>query len=251
MPEQLVDLLLRRARVRDAVVDHAVLGHVEAALDRRRAERLVVLPGAGEVLEQVAEVLRRDDPEVDRQAVVGHRLHPGGALVLHLADQRQLGERRGERVRVARGGHDVEVLAALGPAPRRPRHLHPVGGRMLADRGHEGIGDLERLGESRRGLRRARPRRAPRARSPRPSGRSPARRAAARPRPPCAGRRATPRRARRTACAPSSRPKPGSRVTSTRPGGYFAFSRSADGIVPVSNSVSASPRASCRSRAAA
>ena len=32
-------------------------------------------------------------------------------------------------------------------------------------------------------------------------------------------------------------PKPGRRVTSTRPGGYFALSFSADGIFPVSKSV--------------
>ena len=42
--EQLVDLLLGRARVRVAalVVGDPVLGHVEAALDRLGAQRLVV-----------------------------------------------------------------------------------------------------------------------------------------------------------------------------------------------------------------
>ena len=77
---------------------------------------------------------------------------------------------------------------------------------------------------------------APRARTPRTSRRSRARRAAARSRPPRAARRAS-------RCPSSSKslrarlgPRPGSRVMSIRPGGNFARSFSAAGIVPVSSS---------------
>ena len=59
--EPLVDLLLGRERLGLArlVVRDAVLAHVEAALHRLGAERLVVPAGAGEVLEQVPEGLLR------------------------------------------------------------------------------------------------------------------------------------------------------------------------------------------------
>jgi hypothetical protein len=145
--EQLVHLLLGGARVRGALVHDPVLGDVEAALHGGGPERLVVLPRAREVLQQVAEVLGRHDPEVDRQPVVGHGAHARCALALHLADQGQLRERLRERVGIGARGHDVEVLAALGPAPRGAGHLHAVGRRVLLDGGHERVGDRKRLRE--------------------------------------------------------------------------------------------------------
>ena len=59
-PEPLVDLLLGAEGLGLAalVVGDAVLAHVEAASHGLRAQRLVVLARAGEVLEQVAECLR-------------------------------------------------------------------------------------------------------------------------------------------------------------------------------------------------
>ena len=99
--EQLVDLLLGRARVRRLrrVVGDAVLRDVEAALDRRGAQRLVVLLRPGQVLEQVAEVLGRDDPQVDADAVVRDRARAGLPGRARLGDQRQRAERVRQRPR--------------------------------------------------------------------------------------------------------------------------------------------------------
>ncbi len=145
---------------------------------------------------------------------------------------------------VGRGGDEVEVLAGLGHPARAAGDLHPLGGRVLAQRVAERLGDRAAPCErSSRGLR-ARPS-APaverrRARSPRPWRRSPATSAEL-------------LRPRRPAAASSSEampelveqlrarflgPSPGMRVTSTRPGGNLALSLSADGISPVSSSAS-------------
>ena len=65
--EQRVDLLLGLEAVRLAgrVLEDAVLGDVQPLAHRHLAERRVVVLGAGEVLEQVAERLGRDDPQID------------------------------------------------------------------------------------------------------------------------------------------------------------------------------------------
>ncbi len=67
-PEERVDLLLGRAAVRLAgrVVEDAVLGDVQPAADGRLAQRHVVGLRAGEVLQQVAELVGLDDAQVDR-----------------------------------------------------------------------------------------------------------------------------------------------------------------------------------------
>ncbi len=77
--EPLVDLLLARARVRGAggVVEDPVLGDVQPAPHRRFAQRRVVRPRAGEVLQQVAELRGLGDPQVDRHARVRARPRPG------------------------------------------------------------------------------------------------------------------------------------------------------------------------------
>jgi hypothetical protein len=129
---------------------------------------------AGEVLQQVAEGLGGDDPQVDRDPVVGLGAHAVGARLAGGGDQRW---RRGARraPRLLGGGDQVDVLAGLGPAPRRAGDLDPVGGRVLAQRGGELLGDRPHLREQQRGralagLAEALQRR--RARSPRPSGRA-------------------------------------------------------------------------------
>ena len=71
-PEPLVDLLLGRAarRLAGLVVEHAVLGDVQPAPDHRLAQLHVVGLGAGEVLQDVAELVGRDDLQVDLHARV-------------------------------------------------------------------------------------------------------------------------------------------------------------------------------------
>ena len=104
--------------------------------------------------------------------------------------------------------------------------------------GDERLADLDRLGEQYARRRHARPPRprAPRARSPRASGRARARCAGARAAPP---RAASPASRCRAPCAAAARAwvrGPGRRVIAIRPGGNFARSFSAAGIVPVSSS---------------
>ena len=193
------------------------------------------------MLQQVAEGGGRDDPQVDRDAVVGLGADAVGAGIAGGGDQRVGGEVLGERGGLLGGGDQVDVLAGLGPAPDR-------------------AGDLDLA--SRRGARAAPPP-APR-RSASPS------RAADGPVPPPAR---PPARARRGCSPPLSAPSPltsrsfsvsaaafrssieaissssksrravfgptpGTRVTSIRVGGNFAFSFTAAGISPVSSSAS-------------
>ena len=147
--EPLVDLLLGRAgdRLPALVVGDAVLAHVQAALDRRRAQRLVVAPRAREVLEQVAERLLRHDAQVDREPDVrqraGARLAGGGDRV----DRGRRAERLHQRGRVAGGGDDVEILDVVGPAAGAAGQLDGDHGRVLAQRGDQLVADLERLGQ--------------------------------------------------------------------------------------------------------
>ena len=147
--EALVDPLLGRAELDLAALGlgDPVLGDREAAGDRVLAQLDVVGLGAGEVLEQVAEGLRGDDPQVDRDAVVGLGADAVRARVAGGGDQRVGGEVLGERGRLLGGGDQVDVLAGLGPAPDRAGDLDPVGGRVLAQRRGQLLGDRPRLRE--------------------------------------------------------------------------------------------------------
>ena len=77
--EALVDLGLVRAPMGLArrVVEQAVLGDVQAAPHGHVAQGDVVLLGASEVLQQIAELVGGDDLEIDREAGVGHRTGAG------------------------------------------------------------------------------------------------------------------------------------------------------------------------------
>ena len=156
-PEQLVDLLLGGARVRrlGRVVCHAVFRDVEPALDGGGPERLVVLLRARQVLEQVPEVLGRDDPQVDADPVVRDRPRPRLARRVRLGDQRQRAEGLRERTRVGGGRHQVDVLARVGPAARAAGDLDALGRRLLAQRVPQRLRDLKRLGEQELRLRAA------------------------------------------------------------------------------------------------
>ena len=114
---------------------------MEASPHRVGTEGLVVLVRPGEVLKQVPEALWADDAKVDAHPVVGHAAHARRARGMHLADQRELGERRGESCRIRRARHQVEVLARVGPAAGAAGDLHPLGRRVLTHRLGEGLGD--------------------------------------------------------------------------------------------------------------
>ena len=77
--EPLVDLLLGRAaqRLAGGVVEDPVLRDVQPAPHGRLAQRHVVRLRAGEVLEHVAELVGRDDLEVDGHARVEHDARAG------------------------------------------------------------------------------------------------------------------------------------------------------------------------------
>ena len=74
------------------VVEQAVLGHVQALAHGGVAQRHVVLLGAGQVLEQVAELVGGDDSQVDPDAGVGAQADAG------------LGGRGGWFCEIERGG---------------------------------------------------------------------------------------------------------------------------------------------------
>jgi hypothetical protein len=73
---------------------------VQTPAHRGLSQRHVVLLGAGEVLEQVAELVGGDDAEVHLQAGVGAQAHAGLARVLGRLDELQPGGGLGERQRV-------------------------------------------------------------------------------------------------------------------------------------------------------
>ena len=147
--QQLVDLFLGGAGVGLAggVDLHAVLGDVEPAAHRIGPQRLVVLLRAGEVLEQVAEVLGRHDPQVHAEPVVGAGPHAGGSGLAGLLDQRHPAEGLGQGLRVGGGGNDVQVLAAVGQTAGAAGDLHAVGSWMLAQGVAQLDGHLQRARE--------------------------------------------------------------------------------------------------------
>ena len=191
------------------------------------------------MLEQVAEVLGRDDPQVDADAVVRDRARAGLARRAGLGDQRQRAERLRQRARVRRGRDQVDVLARVGPAPRAARDLDALGrpaARAARRAAPPRSGAPSTAGASASGGR-PRRRRARAGCSPPPSGRS--RWSVAqplRPRPPFFSSSSDAIPSSSKSLRARFGPRPGRRVISTRPGGYFAFSFSADGIEPVSSS---------------
>ena len=102
---------------------------------------------AGEVLEQVAERVRLDDPQVHGDSVVGGDPGPGPPGRARLGRELVLGQRHRERLGVAGGRDQIDVLAGLGASAGRPRDLDRVGGRMRAQGARELLGDRQHLGE--------------------------------------------------------------------------------------------------------
>ena len=93
------------------------------------------------MLQQVAEGLGGDDPQVDRDPVLGLRPHPVGAGFPRRRDQRAGDEVLGQLLRLGGGGDQVDVLAGLSPAPHRAGNLDPVGRWVLAQQPRQLLGD--------------------------------------------------------------------------------------------------------------
>ena len=240
--QPLVDLLLGRAGVRLAalVVGDAVLAHVQPAPDRLRAQRLVVLARAGEVLQQVAERLLRHHAQVHRHARVGDGPRAGVARGVHHVDLGELLEGLDEGRRVGGGRHHVQVLAVVGHPARAARQLDPRGVRAA---GPSTIPSptRQRLGEqeARAAARRRRPPPAPRSRSPAALAPKPGTSAS---RPASAASRSsssesTPSCSCRSARALGPEPRDARDLHQARPGSA-PRSLSADGIEPLSSSAS-------------
>ena len=124
-PEALVDLLLGRAaqRLAGRVVEDPVLGDVQPAAHGRLAQRHVVGLRAGEVLQQVAELVGLDDAQVDVEARVRARRGRRCRRARRPLDHVELGEGRQQRRGIAGGGDDVEVLDGVGQAARAAGQL--------------------------------------------------------------------------------------------------------------------------------
>ena len=165
----------RRSGVDLAALDvgDPVLGDREPHRHRALAQLDVVLLRAGEVLQQVAELLGRDDPQVDARSRCGSG--PGAPSRPGLPASAISGcsaRRAASARRLARGGDQVDVLAGLGPAPRRAGDLDLVGGGVLAQRRRPAPRRPRSTSESRRRSPApsvAEPLERRRARSPRPS----------------------------------------------------------------------------------
>ncbi len=78
------------ARLAGGVVEHAVLGEVKAAAHRPLAQRRIVGCRAGEMLEQIAELLRGNGAQLDEQAAVRARPRRAGARARGTLDQLEL-----------------------------------------------------------------------------------------------------------------------------------------------------------------
>ncbi len=133
-PEQRIHLRFGLAAMglSGGVVEDPVLGDVQALADGGVAQRHVVLLGAGQVLEQVAVLVGRDDPQVDRQPRVGAQPHARVARGARRLDQIELRGRAGERAGVGGGGDQVEVLDAVGHPAGGSGERHPLRRRMCA-----------------------------------------------------------------------------------------------------------------------
>ena len=198
------------------------------------------------MLEHVAELVRRDDPQVDCERRCGSttRAPASPRRARPRSSSSSSRERLVERARVVRRRDDVEVLAGVGHAARAAGDLDAVGGRvraqllddLLAERQHAPTAGRAGAGPSSAcfasassdvllGLR--------------PQARDRAQALAARP--PRAAPRASRCRAPRRSCARSSAPRPGSCVKLDQLAGELRASASRP---PGSRPSRAAPRSS-------
>ena len=123
-PEPLVDLLLGRAaqRLAGLVVEDPVLGDVQPAPHRRLAQLHVVRLGAGEVLQDVAELVGRDDAQVDLHARV--RDHARARRRRRRRPTRPASARAASRS--ARPGRDAVAMMSMSLAVSPSRRSEPA-----------------------------------------------------------------------------------------------------------------------------
>ena len=105
-PERSLAQLRRAPRDSERAIHGRLVGRV-----RQRFERDHVLGRAGRAHERGPEPLRRDDDELDRQALDRHADRPPGLPLDHGDDLRQRLEARDHRRRIGRRAHDREPLA--------------------------------------------------------------------------------------------------------------------------------------------
>ncbi len=145
-----VHLLLAHAcgALGGGVVEHAVLGQVQAPAHRQLAQGRVVAARAGEVLEQVPALLGCRDPQLHGDAGVRQPTRPRLARRAHALDLLELGQLRRELRRGRARRHQVEVLDAVGlPAHRTgDQHLRAAI-RPLRERAHQLLRELGRARE--------------------------------------------------------------------------------------------------------
>ena len=148
-PEELVDARLLGEAVDPLAVGlgDPVLGDGESPAERPLAQLHVVRGRAGEVLEEVPEVVFRDDSQIEPHPGVGEHLRSAVTARPLLGDKGVLAERLDQRRRVRGRRHQVDVLAGLGPAPRRAGDLDPARRRVLPQRLGDLAGDRENVRE--------------------------------------------------------------------------------------------------------
>ena len=242
--EALVDVLLGRAELDLAALGlgDPVLGDREAAGHRLFAQLHVVGLGAGEVLEQVAEGLRGDDPQVDRDrrcgSARGRRWRPAvpAAAISGWA----------ARCSASAAGSSAVAIRSMSLQVSAQRRTEPATStRLAAGCSRSAAASSSAIGRTLESS--SRP--GPSPGSPRRSSEASTFSSAFGPSPftsrICSrlGRclqvlHGGDRRARRRGGARFSRRAPGTRVTSIRVGGNFAFSFTAAGISPVSSRAS-------------
>ncbi len=131
--EERIQLLLAPEGVHFARLDDGdtVLGDGEPATLRLLAHGDVVLLRAGEVLEQVAVALGRDDAEVEAKPLLGDHRGLGVAVGDDLEHPRKRHEVPGQRRRIGGGGDHVEVAERLLAPPHAAGlgHVHGSGVR--------------------------------------------------------------------------------------------------------------------------
>ena len=100
-----------------------------------------MLLGTGEVLQQIAELVGRDDPHVDGQAAMGAQSDARLAGRLPRLHELELGSRLRERPRLGGGGDHIQILDAVGHPSGRPGQLNLVGRRVRPKRLYQLLAD--------------------------------------------------------------------------------------------------------------
>ena len=133
--QQLVDLLLGRALRAGLAVSSSTIPYSLTCRPRLTASVRSASLWRAEPVKCWSRLPKLSSGTIRRsigQALVGERPRARLAGAGHVVQAGQRRERLHQRRGVARRGHDVQVLAGVGPAPRAARQLHAQRGRVLA-----------------------------------------------------------------------------------------------------------------------